>query len=416
MKKIDMMSMIVLGFLAGALVSCDPDYAKITNPPSSSTAAPEPVYDWAAAADSCSSAFLERFYCSDVRNGVRGVFSYSEFNEAGGNGSCYWQQAHAMAVLVEYYNRIRESRPDEAETLRGYMQTWFGLKGNNWDGDLSHRGSTGFGNNFTDDTLWITIALLQMYGATGDETYYLAAKNTYDECVRPRFSLNEYGWLPWKLDDLGANECTNGPGAIAAALLAGYAKERGNAGEYDQYLLESFTCYDQNLHVMQPNGTLGGIPLSYTQGTCMEAGRLLWHLTGEKAYLLKAILAARGQMNSTSMNEKYEGYNVMRSEGSDGNNAIFHAVFFHWAARMIQDGEIDAVDSRIRSELYTYVKRHALHYWTTGVDKSSWTSSYFGVKCYTPRAASDDRLGALGAYAGAAQCLEAMCLVKDLEF
>ena len=32
--------------------------------------------DWTEAADSCSTAFIERFYCSENRNGYEGVFSY----------------------------------------------------------------------------------------------------------------------------------------------------------------------------------------------------------------------------------------------------------------------------------------------------------------------------------------------------
>ena len=53
---------------------------------------------------------------------------------------------------------------------------------------------------------------------------------------------------------------------------------------------------------MNSDGTLGDPPLSYTQGTCMEAGRLIWKLTGEEGYIRKAISAARGQMSAASMN------------------------------------------------------------------------------------------------------------------
>ena len=42
---------------------------------------------------------------------------------------------------------------------------------------------------------------------------------------------------------------------------------------------------------MASDGTLGSTPLSYTQGTCMEAGRLIWKLTGDTGYLRKAIQA-----------------------------------------------------------------------------------------------------------------------------
>ena len=64
--------------------------------------------DWTEAAASCSTAFIERFYCSENRNGYEGVFSYREYNATGSaNSNNYWQQAHAMAAMVEYYNRIK---------------------------------------------------------------------------------------------------------------------------------------------------------------------------------------------------------------------------------------------------------------------------------------------------------------------
>lgn len=404
----------VFSMIAALCAACEEDYMSITNPPAEKTANVYADYeiDWAAAADSVSTAFIERFYCSTNRNGADGVFSYSEYNNKKNNGNCYWQQAHAMGAMVDYYNRIKYSDPDQAAYIRSYFKRWYDKRGNNYESNPSWRGSTGFGNDFTDDTLWITIALLQMYDATGEETYYTAAKQTWDECVRPRFALNKYGWLPWKMTNLGANECTNGPGAIAAATLAGYAKEAGNSEEYNRYLGEAFKCFDQNIDAMTKDGTLGNPPLSYTQGTCMEAGRLIWKLTGEVGYIRKAIAAARGQMSSGAMNETYESERIMRDEGTDENNSIFHAVFFHWAARMATDRDIDAVDSRIREELDRYLLRHTSYYWTRGIDKSplGWNDSYFGVKCYEARTPGTG--GSLGAYTSAAQALESMWLVK----
>lgn len=404
----------VFSMIAALSVACEEDYMSITNPPTEPKANAYADYeiDWADAADSVSTAFVERFYCSTNRNGADGVFSYSEYNNKKNNGNCYWQQAHAMGAMVDYYNRIKYSDPDQAAYIRSYFKRWYDKRGNNYEGNASWRGSTGFGNDFTDDTLWITIALLQMYDATGDQTYYTAAKQTWDECVRPRFALNKYGWLPWKMTDLGANECTNGPGAIAAATLAGYAREAGNSEEYNRYLDEAFKCFDQNIDAMTKDGTLGNPPLSYTQGTCMEAGRLIWKLTGEVGYIRKAISAARGQMSSGAMNETYESERIMRDEGTDENNSIFHAVFFHWAARMATDRDIDAVDSRIREELNRYLLRHASYYWTRGIDKSplGWNDSYFGVKCYEARTPGTG--GSLGAYTSAAQALESMWFVE----
>lgn len=368
--------------------------------------------DWTAAADSVSTAFIERFY-----NGpnASGVFSYTDYNWANNNGNCYWQQAHAMAAMVDYYNRIKSTDSATAAQIESYFQKWYDKRGNNYEGNSFYRGSTGFGNDFTDDTCWIIIALLQMYDATGNTTYYTAAKTTWDECVRPRFGTNQYGWLPWKWTDSGANECTNGPGAIVAATLAGYAKAAGNDAEYEKYINEAFTCFDQNLYVMNTDGTLGSVPLSYTQGTCMEAGRLIWTLTGELGYLRKAILAARGQMTSSGMNVTHNGEYVMRDEGTDGNNAIFHAVFYHWAARMATDTNIDAYDSTIRTQLKKYLLRHASYYWTEGISKgpADWDNSFFSVLVYEERDPSER--GELGAYTSAAQALETMCIIEKAE-
>ncbi len=407
-------TLFVFSMLALLPVGCEEDYMSITNPKTEQKANSYADYeiDWTEAADSVSTAFIERFYCSSNRNGADGVFSYSEYNNQKNNFNCYWQQAHAMAAMVDYYNRIKLTDPDQAALIRSYFKRWYDKRGNNYEGNASYRGASGFGNDFTDDTLWITIALLQMYDATGDETYYNAAKQTWDECVRPRFALNEYGWLPWKMTDLGANTCTNGPGAIASAMLANYAKEAGNSEEYNRYLEESQTCFDQNIHVMNADGTLDGTPLSYTQGTCMEAGRLLWKLTGNTGYIKKAISAARGQMTSTRMNQPYENEMIMRDEGTDENNSIFHAVLFHWAARMAIDKDIDAVDPTIRKELTRYVLRHASYYWTIGIDKSQlgWEDSYFGVKCTEAREAGTG--GSLGAYSSAAQAIESMWIIE----
>ena len=103
-----------------------------------------------------------------------------------------------MAAMVEYYNRIKATDAEEKARIEGYFQKWYDKRGNNYEGNQNWRGSTGFGNDFTDDTCWIIIALFQMYDATGNQTYYDAAKQTWDECVWPRHELTQSGWLPWK--------------------------------------------------------------------------------------------------------------------------------------------------------------------------------------------------------------------------
>ena len=401
-----------------SLAACQEDYLAITNPDAGTgkkaaeqaqAAYMNANINWQAAADSVSSAFIERFYCSTKRGSSQHVFSYTDYNRLNNSGNCYWQQAHAMAVMVEWYNRIKESNPTQAATLKTYMSNWYSEKGNNYEGNASYRGSTGFGNEYTDDTCWIIIALLQMYEATGEERYFNDAKQTWNECVRTRFYIypEDFGYLPWKWTDPKLNECTNGPGAIIAATLARYAREAGNQAEYEQYLDEAYRCLDFNFSIMAATGTVGTIPLSYTQGTLMEACRLVWHLTGERGYLLKGIQAARGEMNH--LTEDYNGEKIMRNEGTDTNNSTFHTVFHHWAARMAMDKDIDAVDPTIREELRIFILRHCWYYWTKGANKKDWANSYFDTVPYRPRISGTG--GELGAFAGAAQAMESLCLL-----
>lgn len=407
--------------MAGVSASLSGCAKKGTDIPSGGTLTPKPTPtptpdpgtkgEWINAADSTSTAFIDRFFCSTSRNGFQGVFSYGPYNQGPNNGNCYWQQAHAMASMVDYYLRIKDSNPALKTKIEGYFQAWFDKKGNNYEGNKSWRGNYGFGNDFTDDTCWITVALLQMYDATGKKDYYDAAKGTWDDCVWPRSnSAKNGGWLPWKMtapNDF--NCCTNGPGAIAAAMLSAYAKKNGETADAAKYLDQAKICFSQNIaDAKGRNGCVGEPPLSYTQGTCMEAGRLIWRLTGDQSYLDHAVLAAKAQMTSNRVNTTHNNQMVARHEGDDENNSIFHAVFFHWAARMATDKDIDAYHKDVRKDLKTYVGRHAKFYWSEGIDKKNWERSYFSVLCYEPRPMNS---GSLGAYTSAAQCFEAMCIM-----
>ena len=177
-------AMLTLSAAAVSGACSEQEYEDLTKPEkvTGNTQYAPYTIDWTEAADSCSTAFIERFYCSENRNGYEGVFSYREYNATGSaNSNNYWQQAHAMAAMVEYYNRIKATDAEEKARIEGYFQKWYDKRGNNYEGNQNWRGSTGFGNDFTDDTCWIIIALFQMYDATGNQTYYDAAKQTWDE-------------------------------------------------------------------------------------------------------------------------------------------------------------------------------------------------------------------------------------------
>ena len=115
-------AMLTLSAAAVSGACSEQEYEDLTKPEkvTGNTQYAPYTIDWTEAADSCSTAFIERFYCSENRNGYEGVFSYREYNATGSaNSNNYWQQALAMAAMVEYYNRIKATDAEEKARIEG---------------------------------------------------------------------------------------------------------------------------------------------------------------------------------------------------------------------------------------------------------------------------------------------------------
>ncbi|WP_295939308.1 glycoside hydrolase family 76 protein [uncultured Alistipes sp.] len=432
---------IFLAAVVTLVSSCGVDdiyYGKAVDPDPDAYLKTDYKINWKAAADSTSFEFVKQFYYTmNTSSRYYGVFSYTEYNLRQDNFNNYWQQAHAMNVMIDFYNRmkangttsvlsamnadpnvslpadtpedIRQNRAAEeltAETLERYFGMWYNKRGNNYDG--GYAGASGFGNDFTDDTAWIVQTLCQLYDATGDVKYYNAAKRTYDDTIEPRWD-NVNGGYPWKATDASKNECTNGPVCINEARFALYAQEAGNEADYEKYLAKAIRTFDflSSSLFEAKTGQVGIGPLSYTQGTFMESGRLLFQLTGDKRYLRDAAKAARYQMTANSMLSD----GLMRDEGTDENNSIFKGVLFHYAKNFILDPNFDKVDATVRSDMRKFVTYHANCAWTIGVDKTKWPNSYFGVYYKARRA---EYGGSQGAQTSACNAIEVMTQIENL--
>lgn len=440
MKKYILFALAALAALASCEVE-DKYYGKEVDPNPDAYLKTPYAINWKAAADSASFEFVKQFY-STRPDGYQynGVFTYAEYDARGWNGNNYWQQAHAMNVMIDFYLRIKNAQttpvldamnadpnvslPEDtsdaikgyrtrdqitAEMIESYFSAWYDKKGNNYEGNQSYRGPAGFGNDFTDDTSWIVQTLHQLYDATGDVKYYDAAKMTYDAVILPRWD-NVNGGYPWKMTDGSKNECTNGPVCINEARLAIHAKQIGNEEDHQKYLALAKRTFDflSSSLFDAKTGRVGTGPLSYTQGTFMESGRLLYQLTGDKRYLRDAAMAARYQMTAGSM--LTEG--LMRDEGEDENNSIFKGVLFHYAQNFILDSNFDKVDASVRSDLKKFVTYHANCAWTVGVDKTKWPNSYFGVYYKARRSAYG---GSQGAQTSACNAIEVMTQIENLK-
>ena len=153
--------------------------------------------DYSTKADSITKVLIDRFM----------IKAYGYFRETPSKVGefIYWQQAHAMDVVIYSYLRIKDDNPTLANTYATYMQRWYQNHANNYHRDEND--PTGFSNPFTDDMCWIGLTLTHISDALGDDSYINTARQLYDRYIITRgwTDSNGYFGLPWKSDNRERN-------------------------------------------------------------------------------------------------------------------------------------------------------------------------------------------------------------------
>lgn len=298
------------------------------------------VVDWVTLADNCTYVLIEQFM-----NKSKGTFWSTPRDVSGSSGNIYWQQAHALDVVIYSYERIKDEQPELAATYKKYFQLWFKNKANNYHKDSND--DTGFLNPFTDDMCWICLTLIHLTEATEDVTYLNMAKKIYDRYIITRAYTDDKGTgLPWKNNDKNRNACTNSPGCLIAAKL--YKKFGG-----DHYLSDAKVLYEYMVNnSLKGDGRVEEPPLTYTQGTFGEACRQLYHITGDIQYMRMA----EKVITYTTTNNRCLKDGILRDEGTSMDNSLFKAVFIPYAVNMILD---DKVLPAVRTSLRTFLEKNA---------------------------------------------------------
>jgi len=285
---------------------------------------------WSALADSTTNVLMSCFFDKST-----GTFWASYRNQDNDSQYTYWQQAHALDVLLWSYKRIKADKPNLANTYEGYFKKWFDNDANNYNNTYDKDGNYGgFFNDWTDDMAWICITLLRMTEFTGEELYAQTSKEVFDNYIWTRSTKSSKGvCLPWTNHDedkTNFNACTNTPACLVAALL--YQK----FGETN-YLKIAEDLYAFNINNMPDEERVEEPPLAYTQGTFGEAARILYHITGEKSYMDKAgkVLNYAFTSNRTTSN------GILRSEGNSMDQAIFKAGLIEYAVNYVLDEGAD---------------------------------------------------------------------------
>lgn len=314
------------------------------------------VMDWASLADDCTYVLIEQFM-----NKKKGTFWSTPQDVSGTSWNIYWQQAHAMDVVVYSYERIRDKKPELADTYKNYFRLWFENKANNYNKDSND--NTGFLNPFTDDMCWICLTLMHMTEATEDVVYLNMAREIYDKYIITRALKDDKGTgLPWKNNNNNRNACTNSPGCLIAAKLY---KKFGN----EQYLSDAKMLYDYMVNnSLKNDGRVEEPPLTYTQGTFGEACRQLYHITGDTQYMRMA----EKVISYTTTSNRCLTNGILRNEGTSMDNSLFKAVFIPYAVNMILD---DKVLPSVRIDLKAFLIKNA-EALRDNLDRTRWPAMY----------------------------------------
>lgn len=348
--------------------------------------------DYEGKADSLTKVFIKEFM-----NTSKGIFWITPKGANSSNTYIYWQQAHAIDVVIYAYERnLAAGNKAQANIYKNYVSKWFQNKGNNYSG-----GSTGFENPYTDDMCWIALTLLRMGEVFDNNNYFTTAKKLFDNAIMARAVEEEKGmWLPWNdSEGSGPNACTLSPAClIAAKLYMKYGTEK-----YLDYA-EKFYTYMTN-HITKSDGRVEEPPLTYTQGTFGEACRLLYHITGNFVYKNKAAT----YINYAFTNGRCTHNGLLRHEGTSMDQSLFKAVLIPYAVNFCLD---EKMTINYRRTIVTALLKNADALWKN-LDKEAYPKMY--CPYYWGEAYDSSEAASMGAMASGASLLENVArMCKDL--
>lgn len=341
---------------------------------------------WAALADSCTNVLVVNFL-----DKTTGTFWSTPNDIERSSGYIYWQQAHALDVLLYAAQRNEKLK----ETYLGYTRKWFQNYANNYNRDYRGEGTYGgFFNVWTDDMAWICLTLIRISEVSGDAQYRGIAKEVFDRYIWPRRKTFSSGTaLPWTSrpeDVSNFNACTNAPSCLVAARLHSFYADAG-------YLEIAKTLYKACVDHMPDEERAEEPPLSYTQGTLGEACRVLFHLTGDKKYMDKAGKVLQYAFVSNRCTDSATG--VLRHEGTSMDQSLFKAVLIPYAVNYVLDADADSRTAQvIREKLMLCAKTLYKH-----LDRNKYPQmycDYFWGSTFTEGTAS------MGAQASGASLME----------
>lgn len=357
-----------------------------------------PKYNWEAAADSSTSAFVSRYF-----NANEHVFNNTFDGEIAWND--YWPEAHGLDVLVDAYLRTGEDRYKQA-----IYDFYEGVREKNWYSD-------NWENEYYDDMGWHGMAHMRAFEATGDTRYENSARDLWN-WIAKGWTDYEGGGIQWRKnsDALGDSKGipANGPAAIIAARrYQKYPDEVVEGLNNLEWATRIYEWMKYNRTVLSTgrvyevfNNTNGDY--SYDVGTFLGAALELYKITGEKVYLNDAIKVTSYHIsaNINTNNRVMTDFGEQSGNGGGHDVNLFKGIFVRYFTILIQHPDLPEAD---RTRFIAFLKNNANYLWTYGTQKSP-VIKFSYTWWETPGV--DVKWGDLRSAISAATTIEAMALLE----
>lgn len=304
---------IVIFFITGIFIGC-PNQRDFSIAASENAGGGFAATTTETNSDTIMKAFNEVFY---VKNGDSGYFKSST---TGGHHADFWKLAEEIEMVIDAFERSGNAayKVQIGELMNGFV---------------SHYGSDWTGNHYNDDIMWMCIASLRAYQATGNADYRDRAKSNFDACYARAWDVTVAGGgMWWTIGNSNKNACVNAPAAIAACFLA-------QAGGDSTYTNEANAIIDWTKSVLSDghgkiydsigkDGRQNYVSFTYNQGTYIGACNLLGRVADAAA-------AANYTMNF--LGTVTNGHRILPQYRETGDSAGFNGIFLRWMSRFMRD-------------------------------------------------------------------------------
>ncbi len=222
----------------------------------------------------------------------------------------------------------------------------------------SYISSAPVSDRFYDDNVWLGIDFCDIYEATGDRKYLEQAENIWKFIESGTDDVLGGGIYWCEQKKTSKNTCSNAPGTVYALKLY---KATGDTGYLEQaqalYDWTKDSLMDREDHLyfdnIGINGNIGKAKFAYNSGQMVQAGALLYEITGNEEYLTDARLTADSCL----------GYFFHEFTGDDGKtfrlinkgNVWFSAVMVRGFVELFRlTGDTDYINDIISSLDYAW--------------------------------------------------------------